>query len=66
MDVLDMMMADMFEQLADEASRLSKYTNKQTITSREVQDAVRSVLPGGLCKYAISEGTKAISKYMGG
>ncbi|XP_078148199.1 uncharacterized protein LOC144543709 [Carex rostrata] len=66
MDVLDMMMADMFERLADEASRLSKYTNKQTITSREVHDAVRLVLPGGLCKHAISEGTKAVSKYMGG
>ncbi|KAF3335732.1 Histone H2B.3 [Carex littledalei] len=66
MDVLDMMMADMFERLADEASRLSKYTNKQTITSREVQHAVRLVLPGGLCKHAISEGTKAMSKYMGG
>lgn len=64
MDVLDMMMADMFERLADEASKLSKYTGKQTISSREVHDAVRLVLPGELGKHAISEGTKAVSKYM--
>jgi histone H3/H4 len=64
MDVLDMMMADMFERLADEASKLSKYTGKRTITSREVHNAVRLVLPGELGKHAISEGTKAVSKYM--
>ncbi|CAD6225670.1 unnamed protein product [Miscanthus lutarioriparius] len=64
MQVLDMMMADMFERLADEAARLSKATGRVTLTSREVQSAVRLVLPGDLGKHAISEGTKAISKYM--
>ncbi|XP_066399125.1 histone H2B.3-like [Miscanthus floridulus] len=64
MQVLDMMMADMFDRLADEAARLSKATGRVTLTSREVQSAVRLVLPGDLGKHAISEGTKAISKYM--
>lgn len=64
MQVLDMMMADMFERLADEAARLSKATGRATLTSREVQSAVRLVLPGELGRHAISEGTKAISKYM--
>lgn len=64
MQVLDMMMADMFERLADEAARLSKATGRMTLTSREVQSAVRLVLPGDLGKHAIAEGTKAISKYM--
>lgn len=64
MQVLDMMMADMFERLADEAARLSKATGRMTLTSREVQSAVRLVLPGELGKHAISEGTKAVSKYM--
>ncbi|KAF6773858.1 hypothetical protein AHF37_06815 [Paragonimus kellicotti] len=34
-----------------------------TITSREVQTAVRLLLPGELAKHAVSEGTKAVTKY---
>ncbi|PAN11031.1 hypothetical protein PAHAL_2G135000 [Panicum hallii] len=64
MRVLDMMMADMFERLADEAARLSKVSGRATLSSREVQSAVRLVLPGELSRHAMSEGTKAISKYM--
>jgi histone H2B len=64
MRVLDMMMADMFERLADEAARLSKAAGKATLSSREVQSAVKLVLPGELGRHAMSEGTKAISKYM--
>ncbi|CAL5080229.1 unnamed protein product [Urochloa decumbens] len=64
MRVLDAMMADMFERLADEAARLSKASGKATLSSREVQSAVRLVLPGELGRHAMSEGTKAISKYM--
>ncbi|KAG1359607.1 histone H2B.11 [Cocos nucifera] len=64
MAVLDGMMTDMFERLADEAARLSRYAGKATLSSREIQDAVRLVLPGELGKHAISEGTKAVSNYM--
>jgi histone H2A len=34
-----------------------------TITSREIQNATRSFLPGELAKHAVSEGTKAVTKY---
>jgi histone H2B len=64
MEILDMMMADMFERLAEEAARLAKHTGRATLTSREVQSAVRLVLPGELGKHAISEGTKAVTNYM--
>ncbi|KAJ8498991.1 hypothetical protein OPV22_009543 [Ensete ventricosum] len=64
MAVLDGMMGDMFERLADEASRLATYTGKATLSSREMQGAVQLVLPGELCKHAISEATKAVSNYM--
>ncbi|KAK7823996.1 histone h2b.3 [Quercus suber] len=50
---------DIFEKLAQEASRLARYNKKPTITSREIQTAVRLVLPGELAKHAVSEGTKA-------
>ncbi|XP_020113371.1 histone H2B.3-like [Ananas comosus] len=64
MQVLDMMMADMFQRLAEEAARLSKYTGRATLTSREIQNAVRLVLPGELGRHAVSEGTKAVTNYM--
>ena len=36
---------------------------KHTISSREVQMAVRLHLPGELSKHVVSEGTKAVTKY---
>ena len=37
--------------------------HRSTITSREIQTAVRLLLPGELAKHAVSEGTKAVTKY---
>ncbi|UYV62682.1 hypothetical protein LAZ67_2001542 [Cordylochernes scorpioides] len=45
------------------ASRLAHYNKRHTITSREIQTAVRFLLPGELAKHAVSEGTKAVTKY---
>nr|GMD32592.1 putative histone H2B-like protein [Ipomoea batatas] len=42
---------------------LARYNNKPTITSREIQTAVRLVLPGELAKHAVSECTKAVTKF---
>lgn len=36
---------------------------RKTISSREIQSAVRLVLPGELAKHAVSEGTKAVTTY---
>ncbi|KAG8430445.1 hypothetical protein GDO86_020585 [Hymenochirus boettgeri] len=38
---------------------LAHYNKRSTITSREIQTAVRLLLPGELAKHAVSEGTKA-------
>jgi histone H2B len=54
---------DIFERIAAEASRLSHYNKRSTISSREIQTAVRLLLPGELAKHAVSEGTKAVTKY---
>lgn len=54
---------DLFERIATEAGRLARYNKKSTITSREIQTAVRLLLPGELAKHAVSEGTKAVTKY---
>ena len=54
---------DIFEKIAAEAARLARYNKKPTITSREIQTAVRLILPGELAKHAVSEGTKAVTKF---
>jgi len=63
MVVMDSFVHDIFERLATEAGRLAHYSKKHTISSREVQTAVRLILPGELAKHAVSEGTKAVTKY---
>ena len=55
--------ADIFERVATEASKLAAYNKKSTISSREIQTSVRLILPGELAKHAVSEGTKAVTKY---
>ncbi|MFS7949105.1 Histone H2B [Helianthus anomalus] len=54
---------NIFEKLGQEASRLSRYKKKNTLSSREIQTSVRLVLPGELAKHAVSEGTKAVTKF---
>jgi len=54
---------DIFEKIATEAAKLARYNKKPTVTSREIQTAVRLILPGELAKHAVSEGTKAVTKF---
>jgi histone H2B len=63
MGIMNSFINDIFEKLAQEAARLARYNKKPTITSREIQTAVRLILPGELAKHAVSEGTKAVTKY---
>ena len=63
MSIMNSFVNDVFERIAGEASRLAHYNKKSTITSREIQTAVRLLLPGELAKHAVSEGTKAVTKY---
>ena len=63
MSIMNSVVNDLFERIAAEASRLAHYNKRSTITSREIQTAVRLLLPGELAKHAVSEGTKAVTKY---
>lgn len=64
MTIISNLMADMFERLAEDAARLSDYNKKSTMTAREIQGAVKLVVPGELGKHAVAEGTKAVTSYM--
>ncbi|XP_060713015.1 late histone H2B.L4-like [Hemiscyllium ocellatum] len=63
MSIMNSFVKDIFERIAGEASRLAQYNKRSTISSREIQTAVRLLLPGELAKHAVSEGTKAVTKY---
>lgn len=63
MSILNCFLNDIFERFALEASRLVNYNKKSTITSREILSATRLLLTGELCKHAISEGIKAVTKF---
>ena len=63
MSIMNSFVLDVFERIASEASKLAKQNKKATISSREIQTAVRLLLPGELAKHAVSEGTKAVTKY---
>jgi histone H2A len=53
----------LFKNITKAAEELTMIQGKNTITSREIQTAVRLILPGELAKHAVSEGTKAVTKY---
>ena len=63
MSIMNSFINDIFGKIASEAGKLVSYNGKATISSREVQTAVRLVLPGELAKHAVSEGTKAVTKF---
>ena len=63
MSVINSLVTDMFEQFALEASKLVRYQKKKTLSSQDVQTAVKLLLPPDLGNHAILEGTKAISKF---
>jgi histone H3/H4 len=63
MSIMNSFVNDIFERIAIEAGRLARYNKKNTITSREIQTAVRLLLPGELAKHAVSEGTKSVTKF---
>ena len=63
MCIMNSFVNDIFQRIAAEASRLASYSKKSTITSREIQTAVRLLLPGELGKHAVSKGTQALTKF---
>merc|ERR1719321_211067 len=45
MSIMNSLVMDAFEKIASEASKLMKVNKKQTMTSREIQSALRLVFP---------------------
>lgn len=63
MSVMNSFINDIFEKISLESTKLLRYSKKHTLTSKEVQTAIKLLLPGELAKHAVSEGTKAVTKF---
>lgn len=63
MSIMNDLIAHIFVELKKEALKLMHLSKKKTLSSREIMFATRLVLPGELAKHAVSEGTKAVTKY---
>jgi len=63
MNVMNSFVNDLFERVALEASKLARYHGKLTLSSHDIQSAVKLILPGDLAEHAIAEGTRALNKF---
>ena len=61
MAILNSFIVDQFEKIATQAATLARVNKKPTLTSREIQTAVRLVLPGeaACCRGAVRSGGTA-------
>ncbi|XP_041065203.1 histone H2B type 1-A-like [Carcharodon carcharias] len=63
MSVMNSFVVHIFEGITSEPLHLIHYNQRHTISAREIQITIHFMLPGELAKLAISEGTKAVTKY---
>ena len=64
MNIMNSFIHDTFDRVATEGSKLVRFNKRRALSSREVQSAVKLILPGELARHAVSEGTKAVTKYI--
>ena len=63
MSIMNSLVNEIFERIANESARLAAHTGKHIISSRKIQTSIPLILPGELAKHAVSEGTKAVTKH---
>ena len=62
MAVMNSFVADLFESIATEAGKLVRYQKKHTLSSADIQGAIKLVLPGDLANHALQEAVRAYNK----
>ena len=60
--IMNFLINNVFERITLEASKSVRYIRKHILSSREIQSAVRLLLPGEFVKHAFIEGAKAVNK----
>ena len=62
MAIVNSFVKDMLDRIATQATQVARVNKKSTMGSREIQTAVRLVLPTELAKHANSEAAKSLAK----
>lgn len=60
---LNNIIEDSIERIMGESVVVARAAKKSTLSSKHVQAATKSLLPGELAKHAVSEGTKAATRF---
>jgi len=63
--IMDSFVEDMFERIMSTAADLARYNKRHTLTTREIQSAVRMVLPRELAVHAVSQGHQHWIQFLG-
>ena len=63
LDQVNLLVHQTAENILNSVRILLKDTKTKTVTSRDIKSGVRLELPGELAKHAVSEGSKAVTKY---
>lgn len=62
MSIMQTFISDHFDRIVTEAARLTILAKKSTLSAREIQTAVRLILPGALRDHAVKEGNQAVAR----
>uniref|UniRef100_A0A914H4K7 Histone H2A/H2B/H3 domain-containing protein n=1 Tax=Globodera rostochiensis TaxID=31243 RepID=A0A914H4K7_GLORO len=54
---------DMFNRICADATRIASIEGRKTIKMRDMDNAIKLVMPDGLAKRTVSAGIKALTKY---
>lgn len=54
---------DLENRISNESVELAKFEKKSTLSAKHVQTCVKTMFPGDMAGHAVSEATKALSKY---
>ncbi|XP_076901958.1 histone H2B.5-like [Bidens hawaiensis] len=61
--IMESFIVDIKEKICLEAAELSRHNKKSTISSRDIESAVKLVLPGKLAKHAVHQGAVALESF---
>jgi histone H2B len=64
MDVLNDMICDVMERIASEAATIRAKDKKATLMARDIQTAIRLVLPGAVFTHAFYEAHRALRSFV--
>lgn len=64
MEAMNSFVYDFLHRILKEARIVQSYSHKVSLSAREIQTATRLILPNEISRHCVSEGGKAVNKYM--